>query len=84
MTYMDKGIIEIHKSLKEGKVTSKELINEALKKSHELQEECNAFVTILDDAAECPVLITFYLEYLMDLRTIILQREFYQLVHLIH
>ena len=37
MTYMDKGIIEIHKSLKEGKVTSKELINEALKKSHELQ-----------------------------------------------
>ena len=30
---MDKGIIEIHKSLKEGKVTSKELINEALKKS---------------------------------------------------
>lgn len=59
MTYMDKGIIEIHKSLKEGKVTSKELINEALKKSHELQEECNAFVTILDDAAECPVTDNF-------------------------
>ena len=59
MTYMDKGIIEIHKSLKEGKVTSKELINEALKKSHELQEECNAFVTILDDAAECPTTDNF-------------------------
>ncbi len=59
MTYMDKGIIEIHKSLKEGKVTSKELINEALKKSHEVQEECNAFVTILDDAAECPITDNF-------------------------
>ncbi|MBQ9011636.1 MAG: Asp-tRNA(Asn)/Glu-tRNA(Gln) amidotransferase subunit GatA [Bacilli bacterium] len=52
MTYMDKGLKEIHKALKEGKITSKELIKESLEKSHKLQEECNAFVTILDDAKE--------------------------------
>ncbi len=52
MEYMNKTIKEIHEALKEGKVTSKELIEESLKKSHKLQEECNAFVTILDDACE--------------------------------
>ena len=52
MEYMNKTIKEIHEALKEGKVSSKELIEESLKKSHELQEKCNAFVTILDDACE--------------------------------
>ena len=52
MEYMSKGLKEIHNDLKEKKVTSKHLIQESLKKSHKLQEECNAFVTILDDSKE--------------------------------
>ena len=52
MSYMNKSIAELHKLLKNNEVTSKELIEESLKKSHELQESCNAFVTILDDAKE--------------------------------
>lgn len=55
MNYMEKSIEEIHQALKEGKVTSKELIKEALEKSHEVQEKYNAFVTILDDAKETEV-----------------------------
>ena len=49
MAYMDKSIEELHELLKSGKVTSDELVKESLKKSHEVQEKCNAFVTILDD-----------------------------------
>lgn len=52
---MNKSITELHEMLINGEVTSKELIDESLKKSHELQEKCNAFVTILDDAKECDV-----------------------------
>ena len=55
MKYMNKSIEELHELLKEGKVTSKELIDESLKLSHEVQEKCNAFVTILDDAKEVEV-----------------------------
>ena len=55
MKYMNKSIEELHELLKEGKVTSKELIEESLKLSHEVQEKCNAFVTILDDAKEVEV-----------------------------
>ena len=55
MKYMNKSIEELHELLKEGKVTSKELIDESLKLSHELQDKCNAFVTILDDAKEVPI-----------------------------
>ena len=55
MTYMDKSIEEIHAALKEGKVTSSELIKESLEKSKKLQEKCNPFVTILDDAKETKV-----------------------------
>lgn len=55
MTYMDKSIEEIHKALLENKVTVKELIKESLDKSHEVQKECNAFVTILDDASDIEV-----------------------------
>ena len=52
MEYMSKSLEEIHEALVSGKVTSKELVEESLKKSHDLQEKCNAFVTILDDAKE--------------------------------
>lgn len=52
MSYLDKSLKEIHQALQEGKVTSKELTEEALKRAHEYQEELNSFVTILDDAKE--------------------------------
>ena len=55
MKYMNKSITELHELLKEGKVTSKELIDESLKLSHKLQDECNAFVTILDDASDTEI-----------------------------
>ena len=47
---MDKNIEEIHEALKNGEVTSGELIKESLEKSHEIQDKYNAFVTIIDDA----------------------------------
>ena len=50
MSYMEKTIRELHEDLKNGVVTSDELVSESLKKSHEIQEKYNAFVTILDDA----------------------------------
>ena len=55
MKYMNLSIEELHELLKEGKVTSKELIKESLELSHQLQNKCNAFVTILDDAKEKPI-----------------------------
>ena len=55
MKYMNKSIEELHNLLKSGKVTSKELIDESLKLSHEVQEKYNAFVTIIDDAKEVSV-----------------------------
>jgi len=50
MKYMEKSIEELHELLKNNKVTSEELIAESIKRSYEVQKECNAFVTILDDA----------------------------------
>ena len=47
---LEKGLVELHEDLVNKKVTSDELVKESLKKSHELQDRCNAFVTILDDA----------------------------------
>ena len=38
MSYMDKSIEQIHNDLKENKVTSKELIKEAIEKTKELQK----------------------------------------------
>ena len=55
MKYMNKSIEELHELLKSGEVTSKELIDESLKRSHEVEEKYNAFVTILDDAKETEV-----------------------------
>ena len=48
--FMDKTIEELHEDLVSGKVTSDELVAESIKKAHEIQDKCNAFVTILDDA----------------------------------
>lgn len=50
MKYMEKSIEELHELLVSGQVTSDELVKESLKRSYEVQEKCNAFVTILDDA----------------------------------
>ena len=50
MKYMNKSIEELHEMLVKGEVTSDELVKESLSLSHEVQEKCNAFVTILDDA----------------------------------
>ena len=50
MKYMNKSIEELHEMLVKGEVTSDELVKESLELSHEVQDKCNAFVTILDDA----------------------------------
>ena len=50
-----KEIVELHDDLKNGRITSSDLIKESLARSHKLQEDCNAFVTILDDAKEVDV-----------------------------
>ncbi|MBQ8193379.1 MAG: Asp-tRNA(Asn)/Glu-tRNA(Gln) amidotransferase subunit GatA [Bacilli bacterium] len=50
MKYMNKSIEELHEMLVSGEVTSDELVKESLELSHDVQERCNAFVTILDDA----------------------------------
>ena len=50
MKYMNKSIEELHEMLVKGEVTSEELVKESLERSHEIQDKCNAFVTILDDA----------------------------------
>jgi len=55
MDYMYKSLIELHEMLKNGSVSSSDLIKESLEKSHELHNKCNAFVTVLDDAKECDV-----------------------------
>ena len=50
MKYMNKSIEELHELLKNGKVKSEDLIKESLELSHKIQDEYNAFVTILDNA----------------------------------
>ena len=52
---MNKDIKTLHEELLCGKVTSKDLVDEALKKSHEVQDKYNAFVTICDNAKETNV-----------------------------
>ena len=55
MSYMNLSIEELHDKLKNKEVTSKELIEESLKLSHDVQDKYNAFVTILGDAKETEV-----------------------------
>ncbi len=52
MSYLDKSIKEIHDALKNKKVSSKSLVEESLKRAHDMQGKLNSFVTILDDAKE--------------------------------
>ena len=52
MSYMTKGIKEIHEDLINNKVSVKELVDESINKSNEVQKEYNAFVTILDEVKE--------------------------------
>ena len=47
--YSSLDIKTLHDMLVSGEIKSEDLINDAIKKSHELQDKCNAFVTILDD-----------------------------------
>lgn len=49
---LDKSIKELHELLLNKEITSKELIEESLKKSHEVNDKYNAFVSILDNAKE--------------------------------
>lgn len=44
------GIVELHELLDNGRVTCSDLVNESIKEVHTLQNNCNAFVTIIDDA----------------------------------
>lgn len=44
------GIVELHELLDNGSVTCINLVNESIKEAHTLQNNCNAFVTIIDDA----------------------------------
>ena len=55
MSYLDKSLEEIHSALIEGKVTSKELTEESIKRAHKYQDELNSFVTICDDVTESEV-----------------------------
>ena len=55
MAYLNKSLKEIHEALINKEVSSKELIEEAINNSHRLQEECNAFVTIVDNAKEVEI-----------------------------
>jgi len=52
---MNKSILELHEMLINKEISSKELVEQSLKKSHEVQDKCNAFVTILDEAKESTV-----------------------------
>ena len=52
---INKSLKELHEMLIKGEITSDELVKDALLESHKLQDKCNAFVTILDDAKGAPV-----------------------------
>ena len=43
-------IKKLHEMLKSGEITSEELVKESLEKSKEIEEKCNAFALILEDA----------------------------------
>lgn len=55
MQYMNKSIKELHELLVNKEVTSKDLIEESLRLSHDVQNKHNAFVTILDNAKETEI-----------------------------
>lgn len=46
---LDKNIKDLHEALINKEITSDELVKLSLEKCHEIQDKCNAFVTILDN-----------------------------------
>ena len=48
--YNELDIVKLHEMLKNGEITSEELVQESLKKSKDIEEKCNAFALILDEA----------------------------------
>lgn len=74
--YMEKSIRDLHEELKSGQVKVKDLIEESLKKSHEIQSKYNAFVTILDDAKETEVTDYFLSGIPLELKIISVQKVF--------
>lgn len=55
MKCMNKSITELHEMLVNKEVTSQELIKESIELSHQVQDKCNAFEIIMDDAKEVEV-----------------------------
>mgnify|MGYP003303186399 CR=1 FL=1 len=55
MSYLDKSLKQIHEALKSGEITSKELVEESLKRANDNQQELNSFVTIIDDVKEAEI-----------------------------
>lgn len=47
---IEDGIISLHNKLKEGKITSEELVKDSIEACHKVQEKTNSFVTIIDEA----------------------------------
>ncbi len=45
---IQKNIEELHEMLLNKEITPKDLVKESLNKTHEVEEKCNAFVTIID------------------------------------
>lgn len=52
MTYLDKDLLTIHNALKNGDVTSKDLIKESLDKIKKYNDKVNAFNLVLEDIKE--------------------------------
>ena len=48
---MDKDIKTLHEELESSKITSEELVKEAIKDSYTAKDEYNAVVTIVDNAS---------------------------------
>ena len=48
---MDKDIKTLHEELESGKITSEELVKEAIKDSYTAKDEYNAVVTVVDNAS---------------------------------
>lgn len=46
---LDMGIKDLHDKLESGEISEEELIESSLKRCHEVQDETNAFVTIIDE-----------------------------------
>ena len=46
------GIVELHEMIKNNELNIDKLIKDSIENAHKLQEKCNPFVTIIDDANE--------------------------------